>query len=365
MFTIPDDLESEIKHECYEQLRKQAIYTDKEIDELKLHVCKQVEKDLWNRCSELLKIVISDVSIKYFKKRTTFWVFYKCLPDRFKKIIRDMAEIQVKSYCETINNQDELYQSLGRKLKSSGAIVLTGAGLSAEAGLPITNELDNMGFVCYKKICPKAQKEDCFDAGGNLKREIWRVIQDNDQACERFRRMFKNKCDRVTPSESHKIICDFFKEGAFLEIIDANWDNLLERAYRECSAGENIPAVVYDTIVYGQKNCRKLWKVKGSVEHPNVGKLTLPFSYSKLPDALVSCIGQYEDQDYFFLTIGYSGRSDLEGEDIMSQIDKISDVKEREHYHIRPDLSPNAPRGVLIGLASVALRRIREYYYKK
>ena len=210
--------------------------------------------------------------------------------------------------------------------------------------MPITCELDEEAFTAYTQVFKNATRQDCFE-NGKLKLSIWREIANNDEAYNHFFKWFKNKNNdpNVHPRESHKIITFFYSEGRFMQLLCLNWDTLIERAYRICSNGNDIPTTIIDSDI-NLDNDHRLWKLYGCVLHPEIGKLILPCVSAYLPDKLKTRISDYNANavDYKIITIGYSGKSEDPNNSIESQVKSV--VGHRLVVSIRPDLNLGAPK---------------------
>jgi len=286
------------------------------------------------------------------------------LPDVTYKQLYEVALNAAKLYLDRIAGQEVKLEKLGKGLKDGYAIVVIGAGLSSEAGLPVASELDEGAFVSYHQAYPSVEREQCFDENGKLEPSIWKKIKRSHRAYNFFVQWFSNKCNdpNVNPARSHGDLIHFYQKGRFLELLCLNWDNLIEKAHRKYNNGRDIPTTVFDKSVDGDQKCGRLWKLCGCVEHPELGTWVLPGFSGKLPSSLVSCIKAYNRKatDYIVISIGYSEESEEGGRSVAKQIKSVT--KPRQVIPIRPDLAPDAPKNVIIGTASHALNRLRFYF---
>lgn len=326
----------------------------------------QDRKRSWTAFEDLMPYIEDEV-IKDLQRTKIFGTkIIDLFRDAPKDHLNEFISSVVQLYVDKIISQEPDLDKLGEFLRTGYAIVVTGAGLSSEAGLPITEDLNDIAYtaLCYGFPSAKEDKKKYLDRKGKLKPEVWDMIDKDDKCYDYFVKCFKNKCDStyVKPADSHNDLLYFYDKGRFLCIIDANWDDLIERAYRELHEGRDIPTTVFDTKISGSGECGRLWKVYGSIAHLEIGKLVLPTLTKKLPNSLISCIQQYNEKGfpYILLTIGYSGKWEKRGHNIIEQLKPF--VEPRKICHIRPEFKEKFSKNVFIGTARYILKKIRSSF---
>ena len=273
-------------------------------------------------------------------------------PMKDRILIDYIQNIQI-SYMRRILNEDVKYAEISRSLDHQYGIILVGAGVSFESGLPLTRHLAPIVWESLKQI------DDSVDwkvlCGDNILDEHWEKIANNEKAYEHFVQSFIHLANRpdLQPSEAHKIICEFFQNNIFLEIICFNWDCLIEKTYRKLT-GLNIEKVVSDSK---ESKLHNLWKMNGDVENPKF-PFVLPYGPGgPIFKSLISCLQNYDGAPFQFVLVvlGYSEREQTITEGLINVFQK-----NRKKYSIRPDLNLDAPDDVIIGTASYAMRKIKQ-----
>ena len=139
----------------------------------------------------------------------------------FDHDIRDAAVklLQVFRYGKVFD-----YSSLRRKVRMYGATVIIGAGFSYDSYVPLQQETD---LILQNALFADGH-ENAKDLVRDDPRECWRLIKKKP---ETFKKTFIEVQRKNQPSFQHEALAMLFHEGTVKNIIDFNWDNLLERAY--------------------------------------------------------------------------------------------------------------------------------------
>ncbi len=195
--------------------------------------------------------------------------------DRFKDYVRG---IKVSLYNFFIE------EDIQQKIRSYNGriIILIGAGFSSEAGVPLRRHINKFKFEEIRKDPEKIM---------NFK--------------ETFAYDFMNKV-RVT--EAHDIVAEMFHNKVIIEIVSLNWDNLLERAYRQKGFGDIRKINREDQQPSdddGDGFYHYLWKFHGDVEDLDY-EWILPKMKERVFESFLNYIPVLSKHPLIFLIIGYS-----------------------------------------------------------
>ena len=113
------------------------------------------------------------------------------------------------------------------------------------------------------------------------------------------------------------------------QIVSLNWDDLIEKAYRE-SFGEDIPKVTQDSEIAESA----LWKIHGDVQHPNQ-RWVLPYEPGRVFDGLRSLASKSSIPG---LVIGYRELEEVVREHLISVIENRGGIT-----RIGPELETSYP----------------------
>jgi hypothetical protein len=166
-------------------------------------------------------------------------------------ILRENLKLELQIYIEaTISNIKEKGNDIKNRIKNYKSVFLVGAGLSYGSGIPLTNELDD--------ILKEVGANDYNDLQNN---------QNNNEKSQKFKERFKEICYKASPGISHKLIALNFPDY-IKEIICLNWDNLIEKAFKECK--KEIKKIYKDGTEVKVKDINEggyLWKFHGDVDN--------------------------------------------------------------------------------------------------
>ncbi|MGF3104082.1 hypothetical protein [Rossellomorea sp. DUT-2] len=135
----------------------------------------------------------------------------------------------------------KLFQSLLNDIKVNNAVVIVGAGVSFEPGMPLYSQLAPIVWEvvsCYPDIDDKfigtgSTKNRIGEESEKLK-EAFGYIEQNEDALHQFKSIFKKLNDKIIlPPEIHKNIARLIHENFFELVVSFNWDSLLELSWSE------------------------------------------------------------------------------------------------------------------------------------
>ena len=141
-------------------------------------------------------------------------------------------------------SQSKKWNDVRENINIFGSIFLVGAGLSYESKLPLVRHLDNLLKVC--RVTDYCE------------------LRDHPKKIYQFKKEFKKICEGKNTGVSHRLIALNF-QNHIREIICLNWDNLLEKASRECH-NRDIPKI-NEEIYMPHDEKGYLWKFHGDVEN--------------------------------------------------------------------------------------------------
>ncbi|MBJ7966977.1 nSTAND3 domain-containing NTPase [Bacillus cereus] len=138
-------------------------------------------------------------------------------------------------------NDEQIFKSLVNEIRVNNAVVVIGAGVSFEPGMPLCSQLAPLIWEvvdCFPDI------DSMFKGTGSTKDRIgedfenfkkaFAYIEKNEAALSEFKRMFKKLNDKITVApEIHKNISKLIHEKFFELIVSFNWDSLLEMSWSE------------------------------------------------------------------------------------------------------------------------------------
>jgi len=229
---------------------------------------------------------------------------------------------------------------LGRPSTSASpndSVFLVGAGISFESGMPLTDVLTSLLEFC-----------------GANDYETLRVDRDKRK---KFQVEFKRICDRKSPGTSHKTLALNFPKHIF-EIVCLNWDNLLERAFRQYEV--NFSKLYRETVVSGG---RHLWKFHGDVENICEQKCKGKGGWV-FPDEegyVFPCFSKYLYESGLkndFFTFVITGYSEKEKEIYEKIINAFENEPPRPTFRIGLDLSRLSEDNYIVGPSDFVLEKI-------
>lgn len=134
---------------------------------------------------------------------------------------------------------EQMFKKLLNEVRVNNAVVVVGAGISFEPGMPLYNQLAPTIWEVIRSF-PEIDKE--FKGIGSSKDRIgedfesikkaFHYIEENKKALAMFKRMFKNINDKIVSApEIHKNIARLVHERHFELIVSLNWDSLIEKSW--------------------------------------------------------------------------------------------------------------------------------------
>ncbi|MEC0271565.1 nSTAND3 domain-containing NTPase [Peribacillus frigoritolerans] len=141
------------------------------------------------------------------------------------------------------NNKDmkdeQDFKALLNEVRVNNAVVVVGAGISFEPGMPLGNQLAPTVWEVVRSF-PDIDKK--FEGVGSTKNRIgedfenikkaFSYIEENEEALTMFKLIFKNINDKIDIApEIHKNIARLVHEKFFELIVSFNWDSLLEMSW--------------------------------------------------------------------------------------------------------------------------------------
>jgi len=214
--------------------------------------------------------------------------------------IKPRIETVLFQYINDIMVSHKLVDELKEKKNFYRIILLVGAGFSSEAGLPPTGYLPPFGD------------------------EIIRSEEKQKEFIDTFINSFL-KLDKIP--DVYRLIARAFECGEIMEIICLNWDNLIERAYRE-EFRKDIRKIFREDQEPkdedGDGFYHYLWKFHGDVENREVSWV-FPRSdgkggrvFKSFTDYLSKLL---KNTAFIFLIVGYSERDQVITDEIIRPIE--------------------------------------------
>lgn len=146
------------------------------------------------------------------------------------------------------------------------------------------------------------------------------------------------------PSNQHIILAELFHAGHITHIVSFNWDDLVEKAYRNLYDAD-IPKVNKENVQSGHA----IWKLHGDIDNPEE-RWVLPFEQGKVFQALQQIVLQITAPA---ITIGYREQEQVVRERLLSVLENRGGIT-----RIRPDL-PNNPPETFGDNALMAMKKIK------
>ena len=157
-----------------------------------------------------------------------------------------IAEIALNAYTYVSGalGQSKKWNDVRGRIKIYHSIFLVGAGVSYESSIPLARHLSDLLGVCRVR--------DYCELNGD------------SEKCYQFKKDFKKICEDKPIGASHRLIALNFPKH-IREIICLNWDNMIEKAYKECH-NMDIPKINEEIYIpHDEKGY--LWKFHGDVEN--------------------------------------------------------------------------------------------------
>lgn len=280
---------------------------------------------------ELLPVI--DIAIEEAKRL----VYEEKLPLLPPSILKSRIEEHAYIYTYGVLTQSKKWKSALERIKSYHSVFLIGAGISFESGIPLTSVLNDL-----LKFCGAKNYEE---------------LREDDQKCLKFKLEFKKICDDKEPSTSHKLIALNFPKY-ILEIICLNWDNLIERAFRENN--KLFSKVNEDNPV---SNKRFLWKFHGDVENIKSDNIKGKGGWV-FPDEdgyVFNCFLKYIEESelknsiFTFIIVGYSEKEKEVYEKIIECFER---KPERPTFRIGLNLKRLHEENYIVGPSDFILKKI-------
>ena len=207
-------------------------------------------------------------------------------------------------------------------LTSNGSIFIIGAGFSYDSYAPLLREME--GIAC----------STLYDLGVENPRDLYHA--DERKAWEHISRgwgIFQRHVAFMLlpkePSDQHVIVAELFHTGHISHIVSFNWDDLVEKAYRNLY-NVDIPKVARE----GAESDHALWKLHGDINNPEE-RWVLPFEEGKIFQSLQQIILQTTVPA---ITIGYREQEQVVRERLFNVFENRGGITK-----IRPDLPTNPP----------------------
>ncbi|MEM3871221.1 MAG: SIR2 family protein [Nitrososphaeria archaeon] len=235
------------------------------------------------------------------------------------------------NYVRGVLGQTKKWQEARELIKIYGSIFLVGSGFSFESNMPLSKHLK----VILKKIGVKN----------------WNVLRKNPKKFQKFKEYFADLVRKKNPGTSHKLVAKAFYEGKILEIICLNWDDLIEKAYREV-AGIEFPKtqkIVRDEDIQIE-HC--IWKLHGDVENLE-NDFILPDEGGRVFNSLITRLNSLAKKMYIFVIVGYSESEENIYTKIIGKLERTV-----ETYRVGLDLSRLNDSYYIVGPSDFVLEKI-------
>ncbi|MCL4535869.1 MAG: SIR2 family protein [Bacteroidetes bacterium] len=188
-----------------------------------------------------------------------------------------------------------------------------------------------------------------YDLGGPNPRELYR--SDERSAWGRIAgdwQRFQNHVAYMMlpkePAKQHYILADLFHANYVTHIVSFNWDNLIERAYRD-RYGTDITKVTGDD----QDSDHALWKMHGDIENPSQ-RWVLPYEDGTVYPAIARRATKLKVRAF---VVGYREQEPSIRELLIQPIEQGAGIT-----RIRPDIDDNPPE-FLCDNAATALKKFQ------
>lgn len=290
-------------------------------------------KDLGYDPSSLLPIM--EVAIDYSKKQVRKMIKKGKIIHSF--ILRSRMEELAYNNIEAVLSQGSKLKQVKDNIRSYASVFLVGAGISFESDMPLTNVLTSLLRFC-------------------LADDYKTLAKDKDKR-KKFQLEFRRICDAKRPGTSHKTMALNFPKYV-LEILCLNWDNLLERAFREY--GRDFCKVNEESLVNGK---RYLWKFHGDVE--KISEVNIKGKGGWIfPDEegyVFNCFSKYIDESglkntlFTFVIVGYSEQEKEIYERVINTFEK---EPPRPTFRIGLNLNRLSESNYIVGPSDYILQQI-------
>jgi hypothetical protein len=241
----------------------------------------------------------------------------------------DYAEPRLRGYTQELLKvlkveRPKHYFDLCRKiLTSNGSIFIIGAGFSYHSYTPLLIEME--GIAC----------STLYDLGVDNPRHLykaneqkaWEVIAGGWQT---FQKHVAFTLLPKEPSDQHIILAELFQAAHITHIVSFNWDDLIEKAYKNLYNAD-IPKITKEDT----ESDHALWKLHGDIANPGE-RWVLPFEEGKVFHALQQIISKTTIPT---ISIGYREQERVVRERLLSVLENRGGIT-----RIRPDLSNNPPK---------------------
>ena len=199
---------------------------------------------------------------------------------------------------------------VAQEIRASDAVVVMGAGVSFEAGMPLAGQLAPLVWHALdsnpdmlKQLCAElgVQAESAKILVGDDQTKInqaLRLIKSDDIAFKNFKRSFCDLNNNRTgiPSKPHTELARLIHARNVIQVISFNWDTLLESAFRQRFGFE----------INSQD--RKLWKPHGDCRDPH-SEWVLPHEDGAIPEELLNRLASLASvRPRVLVIIGYAER---------------------------------------------------------
>jgi hypothetical protein len=326
-----------------------------DIDDIILDVYDiTLREDLFSYLKEIIKEKAKDFkpliecAITEAKKVINTDPTYKTIPEKEEEKIIKILKSRAKSYIKAVLKQFEAngkVMKVYENIKAYSSVFLVGAGLSYESNLPLAQILDSI----LKFVGAKDYQE-------------LQVNQKLNHKSQKFKLVFKEKYDiEAHPGRSHELIALNFPEY-IKEVICLNWDNLIEKAFKECNKkiekinkDDNIKVKVKDINKGGY-----LWKFHGDVED-----IDYDWIFPNHPGRVFKNFIHYytrnewlKDNLFVFVIVGYSEKEKNISDNVIKLLEK-----RRKHvtYRIGLEFKRFHHKNYIFGPADVVLELIFTY----